>query len=370
MRAEEALAASKREADGLRGDMDEERKKRIAKYLTEAKADKVLAMKCEEELRARNANTAWKEKAHENMENREVGPLPVPRTLQECKALYNKFPTATPYEAAYLYLVAFYRLTNIRGGKDRKITMEMLTDVFHPDCLMEKGDELKIRKHTLRAITKNNLDVVSASYFEGADPAIKHPLNEYAVNEGGMKVSFRSGTKSYTNEEAQEYKVDVHCHGCEALTDPYRTIELKYHEGRWKARGIGPLNQIVVPPFSKTGGDDDDDYFREKAYREGYGLEPAKRKEHMLKPGAGGADYVVPKADIMLEKVDVVAAAAAKKRAKYKAWLEAQPEDQKKAIVAKKVAKRAAKAKAATEAAAKGGEGDESNSDDDYNIEE
>lgn len=97
------------------------------------------------------------------------------------------------------------------------------------------------------------LDICSASYFEGADPAIKHPLNDYAVNEEAMKVSFRSGSRPYENEEGKEYKVEVLSHGCEALVDPYRSIELKYHEGRWKARGIGPLNQAVILPFEKAG---------------------------------------------------------------------------------------------------------------------
>eukprot|EP00729_Bicosta_minor_P012095 gene12095-2184_t len=87
-RAKGELAAAKAVAKDLREDMDGERRARI-----------------EGELRAKRANSVWKDKAHENMENRQVGPLPVPRTLQECKALYNKFPTATPYEGAYLYLV-------------------------------------------------------------------------------------------------------------------------------------------------------------------------------------------------------------------------------------------------------------------------
>jgi len=355
-------------AKDLREDMDGERRARIAGYLQQAKADKALAIAKEGELRAKRANSVWKDKAHENMENRQVGPLPVPRTLQECKALYNKFPTATPYEGAYLYLVAFYRLSNIRGGKDRKITMEMLTDVFHPDCLMEKGDELKIRKHTLRAITKNNLDICSASYFEGADPAIKHPLNDYAVNEEAMKVSFRSGSRPYENEEGKEYKVEVLSHGCEALVDPYRSIELKYHEGRWKARGIGPLNQAVILPFEKAGADNDDDFIREKAFREGYGLATAKRKQHTLQAGVAGTDYVVPKADVSLEKVDVIATAARKKRAEYKKWLATLPEEQKQAITQKKQEKRAAKARAATEALAKGRDGN-FDSDSEYEIE-
>ena len=69
-----------------------------------------------------------------------------------------------------------------------------------------------------------------------------------------------------------------------------------------------------------------------------------------------------------LEKVDVIATAARKKRAEYQKWLATLPEEQKQAITQKKQEKRAAKARAATEALAQGRDGN-FDSDSEYEIE-
>jgi hypothetical protein len=37
-------------------------------------------------------------------------------------------------------------------------------------------------------MTKVHLDIIAASYFEGANPDLKHPLNEYKINTDAMKA--------------------------------------------------------------------------------------------------------------------------------------------------------------------------------------
>ena len=121
-----------------------------------------------------------------------------------------------------------------------------------------RGAMADIKEQVRHILDTGSLEI-AASYFEGEDPRIPHPLNQYKVNEAALKVTYNVIATELntgkgvlrTPKENDECDVQVVCHG--RSPDPSvaktRALRLKFNKGTWRVIGIQYILRSVVPPF-------------------------------------------------------------------------------------------------------------------------
>lgn len=320
--------------------MEAERQLRLESYRREASGDRDRAVRCGHSLAAKGVGRGWVARAKPGDE-RQMGPERVPRTQAEATKLMARFPEPTPYEAAHLFVMAWYRLRSMRGARSRATTLAMLRQILHPDHFLPAateggaatptssppasrpttavsghghrsghtavpaGDYLaataprRIRKHVQVALDRGGVDA-PASFVAGASP-----MNMYDVVAGNFVVVVKSGEETYRNVHDARYTVDVRFSGAHRYGDCYRSLGLRYVAGAgWKADDFAMLaNCTVEEPFCRDGAESIEEYQREVAYRDEFRL-PKIGYVYVNKSKIRG--YEVPRAyEKGLERVDL-----------------------------------------------------------------
>lgn len=291
----------------------------------------------------------------------------IPKTKKEVAAFLADYTRPdrngiTPYEGAFMFMVGLYRLGEVRGGKERMVTLDMFLEIMHPDCFQEKGGELKLRKHTRMNINNCKPDT-ARSYITGSSV-----FNNYAADETkAMVFKFESSETGYENKHGNMFTVNVVTSGSASPGNITRGLEMKCYEDKedggkfkWKARDVQGVLAPVVERFLQPA-ETEEELARERAYRENFQLDMVQYK--ITRESEKG--YLAPKKDAPgLTKVDLEATRRAIAERKEEERLAKMPAEEREAILEAKKKKRQERAKAKTAKLAEGGKWEDDGEDD------
>jgi len=400
-RAEEKLKDTNEKIAATRAMIANKKQARIDSYKgVQCEEWKAMAVKKQSEILARKAGVGWNQSTVREGAERHEGPFKLPLTDEEVDKALEAHSVFTPYKAAAHFLMAFYRLNNVRGAKERPVTIKYLKDTLHSKCLMAKGGnddgETIIRKPSMRMLSGTPAEV-AASYFdpkpakteeeikekggpeahakwiEDGCPGLRQPFNEYKVDEESLTIRFRNpmdvSERAYTGGDGNKFKVQVLCAGIKPYAPKYRELEMRYEGepekgGKWKVILFRKVCQdvcdIFIPSQDNGGQVTEEELTRERDYRAAFDME--KTAGLYLKHGVAGTEYVAPKADVKVEMVDIHKTKRDKQLAELDIKIkEMTPEEVAKLEAAKEAKKleRQLAAKEATKAAvAEGKDGD------------
>lgn len=287
---------------------------RLASFKRQASEDRDSAGAVARKLAGKTAGLQWSSRVRQPGDERQLGPVRVPRSMPEAKALLAQFPQPTPYEAAFLFVVGLNRLMLMRGPKSRRSTLHLLAAVLHPDCFCPAPAPAppRIRKHVLLAMERCGGET-ARSFVCGSDP-----FNDYAVDAESLTVRVRAGAEqhgAYSNSPGAEFAVDVRTSGSNRRGDSFRQLGLGYVDGAgWRVRDVTALlTHRAVNSFDPDGPETADEHAREQAYREEHRFPPLPP---YLPPSRPGSAYRAPRASTgPLRPVDLAALAAQKRLA-------------------------------------------------------
>jgi len=399
-RAEEKLADTNAKIAATREMIKIKKQERIDSFKgPQCEEWKAMAVKKQSELAARKVGVDWNKSTVREGAERHEGPFKLALTDEEVDKALEAHGVFTPYKAAAHFMMALYRLNNVRGAKERPVTMKYLKATLHSKCLMAKdknSDDVIIRKPSLRMLTQTPPEV-AASYFdpkpakteeeikekggpeahakwiEAGCPGLRHPFNEYKVDEDAMLVRFRNPMdeteRGYTGEDGNKFKVQILCGGIKPYAPKYRELEMRYEGtpgegGKWKVilfrKVCGDVCEVFIPQQDNGGVITEEELTREREYRQAFAME--KTAGLYLVEGVAGTDYVAPKADPKIEIVDIHKTKRDKQLAELDIKIKQMSPEEQAALEAAKAEKkkeRQVSAKLATKAAvADGKDGD------------